>query len=114
MDSEPESFLPGHPLHVKPAGNAFGAKRNLLAASGLFSRIPEEFLNLTLEQLDAGALLRLGATCKALYAYCRTEELWRNLFIEYLHPILTTPFSVLFHFPVLLVPLGPILKVSVH
>ncbi|RMX93937.1 hypothetical protein D0867_04087 [Hortaea werneckii] len=35
-----------------------------------------------LETFEAPDLLRLGGTCRALYAFTRSEELWRALFVE--------------------------------
>ncbi|KAF2750825.1 Clavaminate synthase-like protein [Sporormia fimetaria CBS 119925] len=74
--------VPTHPLHVKPAGNAYTASENLKTRSGLFASLPDELLSHMLESFDADELVRLGATCKALYAYTRLDELWRALFIR--------------------------------
>lgn len=84
--SEPESedpaAIPPHPLGVKPSGNALTSNVNLKARCGHFAILPDELLAQFLEFLDAPALVRLGSTCKALYAFTRFEELWRALFIE--------------------------------
>ncbi|KAK8229571.1 hypothetical protein HDK77DRAFT_382896 [Phyllosticta capitalensis] len=84
--SEPESedpaAIPPHPLGVKPSGNALTSNVNLKARCGHFAVLPDELLAQFLEFLDAPALVRLGSTCKALYAFTRFEELWRALFIE--------------------------------
>ena len=81
-DSEEVAAVPPHPLDVKPAGNAFTATENLKANCGSFARLPDELLNHILESFDADCLVRLGSTCKALYAFTRLDELWRALFIE--------------------------------
>lgn len=81
-DDADSTAIPSHPLHVKPAGNAYTATENIKSHSGLFASLPDELLSHFLETLDASLLLRLGATCKALYAFTRADELWRNLFIE--------------------------------
>lgn len=80
-DEEP-AVIPPHPLGIKPAGNALTANANLKAKAGYFSILPDELLAQFLECLDAPALLRLGGTCKALYAFTRFDELWRALFTE--------------------------------
>lgn len=72
-----------HPLGIRPSGNAFTATTNLKAALGTFALLPDELLTQFLEYLDAQDLLRLGATCRALHAFTRSEELWKALFIEY-------------------------------
>lgn len=71
-----------HPLGVRPSGNAFTADINLKSAAGLFALLPDELLAQLLDLLDAADLLRLGATCRALHAFTRNEELWRALFVE--------------------------------
>lgn len=75
--------VPHHPLGIKPTGNAFTASRNIKSAAGLFSDIPDEIIIQVLELLHARSLLRLGATCKALYAFCHFDENWKALFIRY-------------------------------
>ncbi|KAF2281256.1 F-box domain-containing protein [Westerdykella ornata] len=74
--------VPTHPLHIRPAGNAYTALENLKAHCGLFARLPDELLSHILESFDADSLTRLGSTCKALYAFTRLDELWRALFIK--------------------------------
>lgn len=71
-----------HPLGVKPAGNAFTSPINLKDRAGFFATWPDELWMLLLEGLAARELLALGATCKALYAFARSDELWRALFIQ--------------------------------
>lgn len=80
-----EGFLavPLHPLGIKPAGNAFTASSNIKSAAGFFSILPDETILQAVEFLQAAALLRLGATCKALYAFCHFDELWKALYIGY-------------------------------
>lgn len=73
--------VPTHPLDIKPAGNAYTATENIKSRCGAFARLPDELLNHFLESLDADALVALGATCRALYAFTRLDELWRALFI---------------------------------
>ncbi|KAF2013152.1 F-box domain-containing protein [Aaosphaeria arxii CBS 175.79] len=74
--------VPTHPLDIKPAGNAYTASENLKSHCGAFAVLPDELINHMLESFDAGTLVRLGSTCKALYAFTRLDELWRALFIE--------------------------------
>ena len=75
--------IPRHPLGIKPAGNMYTATYNLKSAAGSFVCLPDEVIVAILEYLDAQSLLRLDATCKALYAFARFEDLWKTLFIEY-------------------------------
>ena len=75
--------VPIHPLGVRPAGNAYTAIENLKSAAGSFSYFPDELLVSILEFLDAKALVDLGSTCRALYAFSRLEDLWRTIFIQY-------------------------------
>lgn len=82
LQREGQTFVKPHPLGVRPSGNALTATRNLRAACGSFTALPDELLMQLLESLLAEDLLRLGGTCKALHAYTRSEELWRALFVE--------------------------------
>ncbi|KAK1084532.1 hypothetical protein LTR48_005366 [Friedmanniomyces endolithicus] len=76
------SLVRKHPLRVRPSGNALTSPVNLKSACGLFASVPDELLVLLLEALGARDLLRFGASCRALHAFARNEELWRALFIE--------------------------------
>jgi hypothetical protein len=87
VDSDSEApevavAIPTHPLGVKPAGNAYTSATNSKANAGCFSRLPDELLAHVLESLAARDLCVLGATCRALYAFSRSEELWKALFVE--------------------------------
>lgn len=75
--------VPLHPLGIRPAGNAYTAVKNLKSSAGHFSFLPDELIIQLLEFLDHKPLLTLGFTCKALYAFCRFDDLWKKLFIEY-------------------------------
>ena len=74
--------IPLHPLGVKPAGNQYTATSNARHRVGSFQIWPDEILALFLEYLDSQELRLLGSTCKFLYAFGRTEDLWKTLFIE--------------------------------
>lgn len=74
--------VPSHPLGIKPAGNAYTARDNIKSRCGLFASLPDELLSHILESFDADVLVRLGRTCRALYAYTRLDELWRALFVK--------------------------------
>jgi hypothetical protein len=74
--------VPTHPLGVKPAGNAYTSATDSKANAGSFSSLPDELVILLLESLKARDLCVLGATCRAMYAFSRAEELWRALFVE--------------------------------
>jgi hypothetical protein len=75
--------IPGHPLGVKPSGNALFAAVNLRNAIGTFGLLPDELILILLEFLDCPSLLQLGRTCKAFYAFTRAEDLWKTIFIRY-------------------------------
>ncbi|KAH8426734.1 putative F-box and JmjC domain protein [Aspergillus melleus] len=74
--------IPGHPMGVKPSGNALLATENLRNAIGTFKLLPDELILMLLECLDGPALLSIGRTCKAFYAFTRAEDLWKALFIQ--------------------------------
>jgi hypothetical protein len=81
-DSMDSNLVRRHPLGVRPSGNALTSPVNLKAACGSFAALPDELLSNFLEYLLAKDLLGLGATCRALHAFTRNEELWRALFVE--------------------------------
>lgn len=74
--------VPSHPLGIKPAGNAYTASENIKSNCGLFASLPDELLSHVLESFKADVLIRLGSTCRALYAFTRLDELWRALFVK--------------------------------
>ena len=78
---ETNMSIPRHPLDIKPLGNAYMSSEDIRTASGFFYTLPEEMLVYLLEQMEAPALVALGATCKAMYAFTRADELWRALYI---------------------------------
>lgn len=73
-----------HQLGVRPSGNALtaNASEDLRNHTGLFRRIPDELILSLLEWLDEDALLALGSTCRALYAYSSFDQLWREIVIS--------------------------------
>ncbi|PVH78856.1 Clavaminate synthase-like protein [Cadophora sp. DSE1049] len=79
---ESSNTIPPHPLEVKPAGNQYTATSIARNSIGSFQAFPDEVLALFLEYLDSYMLRLLGATCKFLYAFCRSDDLWKALFIE--------------------------------
>jgi hypothetical protein len=81
LESESTVTIPTHPLGVKPAGNAYTSSHNLKFATGYLASLPDEMLIMLMEYLDAKALLSLGFTCKALYAFSRHEDLWKHQLI---------------------------------
>lgn len=74
--------IPPHPLGVKPSGNQYTATSNARYAIGVFQILPDEVVAILLESLNPDLLGLLGSTCKFLYAFCRSEEFWKPLFIE--------------------------------
>ncbi|KAL4918842.1 hypothetical protein BDW62DRAFT_58511 [Aspergillus aurantiobrunneus] len=77
-----DDAIPGHPLGVKPSGNALFASENIRNTIGTFNLVPDELILTLLESLDCHSLLQLGQTCKAFYAFTRTEDLWKTLFVS--------------------------------
>ncbi|KAJ8613188.1 hypothetical protein MRB53_037054 [Persea americana] len=80
-ESDERQAVQSHPLGVKPFGNSYDASNNIKSSAGLFARLPDELLLHILESLEPLELLKLGASCKALFAFASFDELWRNLFI---------------------------------
>lgn len=101
-DNNASAVLPPHPLDVRPAGNAYTSKINLRSATGFFRQLKDELINEILEYLDAQSLIQIGSTCKALYAFSRSEELWKTLFLKYIlyipiFPVLPVHLSMYIH-----------------
>ncbi|KAG6196088.1 hypothetical protein E4U10_001287 [Claviceps purpurea] len=82
-DSVPQGdSIPTHALGVKPLGNCFLSEcPNAKINSGTWGALPDEMVMLVLEQMDVRSLLSLGSTCKFLYAFCHSDELWKALFL---------------------------------
>ena len=70
--------LPRHPLDIKPTGNVYTATKSL---STPFWQLPDELVVQILEYLDPKSLLRVGTTCKALFAFSRLDEFWKAFYI---------------------------------
>lgn len=79
---ESSILIPHHQLAVKPAGNQYTASSNARHAMGNFQSIPDELVAIVLEYLESAQLRLLGSTCKALYAFSRSDDLWKSLFIR--------------------------------
>lgn len=79
---ESSALIPPHPLGVKPAGNQYTATENSRYGIGPVQILPDEILAILLEHFDAPTLVALGATSKFFYAFCRSDDLWKILFIE--------------------------------
>jgi len=81
-ESSQAQAIPLHPLGVKPSGNQYTA--NIIARKwiGYYGIWPDEMLAIFLEYLQSQELLQLGLACKFLYAFCRSDDLWKSLFIE--------------------------------
>ena len=80
---EASDSIPTHPLGLKPLGNQYlaegpNARRNI----GTWAALPEEMLALVLEGFDQNSLLKLGSTCKYMYAFCHSEELWKAVYLR--------------------------------
>ena len=90
-------MVPVHPLGVKPNGNALTASKSLRDHLGFFSILFDETILLLLEWLEAKSLVALGSSCRGLFAYCSSDQLWRELFILY------ATFSILCHHPTFII-----------
>ncbi|KAK2601729.1 hypothetical protein QQS21_004717 [Conoideocrella luteorostrata] len=74
--------IPSHALGVKPLGNRYLSNGpHAKTKTGRWAILPDEMLMLVLEQFDAQSLLNLGATCKFLFAFCHSDELWKAQFL---------------------------------
>jgi hypothetical protein len=82
LEEESPYLIPHHPLGIKPSGNQYTVGFNSKSLAGLFQIFPDEILAIFLEHLDSSILPLLGSTCKFLYAFCRSDDLWKSLFIE--------------------------------
>jgi len=83
LEASRESPVPPHPLGVKPLGNQYFAHGPRARESlGSLQALPDEMLMAFLEYLDGGALRVLGYSCKFLFAFCVSEELWKAEFLE--------------------------------
>lgn len=75
--------IPTHPLGVKPLGNQYLSDRpNARKHIGYLKILPDEALMLLLEYLDEDRLRNLGYTSRFLYAFCRSDDLWKTLFLQ--------------------------------
>ncbi|KAK1711086.1 F-box domain-containing protein [Colletotrichum lupini] len=75
--------IPTHPLGVKPLGNQYLSDRpNARKHIGYLKILPDEALMLLLEYLDEDRLRKLGYTSRFLYAFCRSDDLWKTLFLQ--------------------------------
>ncbi|KAL8714873.1 MAG: hypothetical protein Q9220_001386 [cf. Caloplaca sp. 1 TL-2023] len=81
IENSTETIVPTHPLGVKPLGNAYTAEENIKAKAGLFALLPDELIIQAIEWLNSDSLVRLGSTCRTLYAFSRHDELWKSLFL---------------------------------
>jgi hypothetical protein len=86
LEEESPNSIPHHPLGIKPLGNQYTATSNGKDAIGPLKLLPDEVLAILLEYFDSFQLCLLGSTCKYLYAFCRSDDLWKTLFIEYFYP----------------------------
>ena len=75
--------IPTHPLGVKPLGNSYIWDGPIARQCiGPFELLPDEVLMVMLESFEGSVLQSLGATCRFLYAFCRSDELWKALFLR--------------------------------
>ncbi|KAJ3484424.1 hypothetical protein NLG97_g7051 [Lecanicillium saksenae] len=81
-DSASSDSIPTHHLGVKPLGNRYLSKgTDARLSAGTLGGLPDEMLMLLLEQLELASLQVLGASCRFLYAFTHSDELWKALFL---------------------------------
>ena len=80
--SEETLSIPPHHLGIRPLGNSYLSTRNLKSCAGFLALLPDELIIQILELLEAKSLINLGATCKACFAFARSDDLWKTLCIE--------------------------------
>jgi len=90
LEGESPHSIPHNPLGIKPSGNQYTSSSNSKSSAGPFQLFPDEILAIYLEYLDACDLRSLGSTCKFLYAFCRSDDLWKSLFIEWVFPFMNS------------------------
>ncbi len=79
---ESPNSIPHHPLGVRPAGNQYTATNIARKSIGFFQVVPDEIIAIIFEVFESRDLRFLGATCKFFYAFSRSDDLWKALFIE--------------------------------
>jgi len=80
---EAESSIPSHPLGIKPLGNKyFHDGRDAREFLGNLQVLPDELLAQLFEFLDPRSLRLLGYTCRFLFAFCLSDDLWKTIFLE--------------------------------
>lgn len=81
-DGDSSDSVPMHPLGLKPLGNRYMITGPTARESlGSLQSLPDETILVLLEYLDEFALRKLGYTCRFLYACCRSDDLWKQLFV---------------------------------
>ncbi|KAL9604815.1 MAG: hypothetical protein Q9219_000263 [cf. Caloplaca sp. 3 TL-2023] len=83
IEESGSTLVPTHPLEIKPLGNAYTAEASIKEMAGLFAPLPDDLITQIIDWLLPTELLRLGGTCKALYAFSRQEELWKSLLLRF-------------------------------
>ena len=72
-----------HSLGVRPNGNALTASSaHSRDKIGNFRALPDEVILFVLEWLEDVDLLRLGMTCRALFAFTSSDDLWKALLLR--------------------------------
>ena len=90
------SAIPPHPQGIKPSGQELVANENIKDATGNFSVLPDELFAHIFEILDTSSLMKIGLTCKALWAFSRLDEsLWRTRFLKYGLSLISPFFTVM-------------------
>lgn len=70
--------IKAHPLNVKPSGNELlDTNYSRTKSMGNLGLLNDDLLAVVIQELDQKDMLALSHTCKALYAYCWYDELWK-------------------------------------
>ncbi|KAK3329631.1 hypothetical protein B0H66DRAFT_527013 [Apodospora peruviana] len=78
-----DSFIPSHPLGIKPLGNKyFSNAKDARDSLGTLQVLPDELVAQLVELLDKRSLRLLGYSCRFLYAICLSDDLWKSIFLE--------------------------------
>lgn len=78
------TIVPCHPHGIKPSGQVYFGTQDLKTAAGFFSLLTDDLILHLLGFLGIPSVLKVGSTCKALWAFSRLDEsFWRSKYFEY-------------------------------
>lgn len=81
------TLVNAHPLGIRPSGNALLSSNSIPRTQSfgpLIGSLQDELIMTIIQELeDPKDLLALGHSCKALYGFCWTDELWKHMVHKY-------------------------------